>query len=287
MGKYNLGPLMARTRWFVVAASTSVLIGVTLLAAGGDASTSARPAAKVKTPAFVRACVQRKGPKESIGDLNIKRTACAKGQKPLKLALFPVSGTQGPAGPQGPPGPDGPLGPSGPSGPSGGGGSTAGEYAVANVLVSRGVAAPRIWATYSAAMGSPIGTTAGGQFRFSCSSAQAPCKVSIAAAVLSNTAGSGLVHARVLIYKQDVGQPETFCEYADGSTNSSTPAVISRVPMNTSVLAVKDPLNMGVGGTLDCDAGQTHSPIVKEIWVPGGPNGSNASYDVFTTFGFK
>ncbi len=273
---------MRRLDLLVGVASVTAILGVTLATSGYARSTNARPAA-AKAPTHVRACVQRTGPKASVGDLNVLiHKECAKGQKPLKLALFPVPGAQGPAGPQGPPGPAGPLGPTGPSGDV----STAGEYAVANVLVSRAAAAPRIWATYSAAMGSPIGTTAGGEFRFTCSPDQAPCKVSIAAAVLSDTTGSALVHARVLIYKEDPSEPEVFCEYADGSTNSTTPAVISRVPMSTSVLSIDSPLNMGIGGSLDCGAGQQYSPTVREIWVPSGPNG-NASYDVFTTFGFK
>ena len=272
---------MSKSRLFAVAGATA-LIGVAVLATVGSARTpNARPAAAKAGPAYVSACTQRTGPTASVGDLNVKKSACAKGQKPYKLALYPIEGAKGPAGPQGPPGPDGPLGPAISPSPS-----TAGEYAVANVFVSREGAAPRIWATYSAAMGSPIGTSTGGEFRFSCSPAQAPCKVSIAAAVLSNTTGSALVHARVLIYKQDVGEPEVFCEYADGSTNSSTPAVISQVPMSTSVLSIDTPLNMGIGSSLDCGAGQPYRPIVQDIWVPGGPGG-NASYDVFTSFGFR
>ena len=276
-------------RVFVAAASLSTLLGVTLLATGGDArTTSARPAAKA--PAFVPACVQRTGGRESRGDLNILlHSACAKGQKPLKLALFPVPGAPATVGPQGPPGAAGPLGPSGPPGSPGpaGGASTAGEYAVGNVFVSRGTAAPTIWATYSAAMGSPIGTTTGGDFRFTCSSAQNPCKVSIAAAVLSDTTGSARVYARVLIYKEVAGGAQTFCEYADGSDNNGGSAEVSKVPMNTSVTSINQPLDMGIGSTLDCNAGQTSSNgIVQDIAVPGGSTG-NASYDVSTTFALK
>jgi hypothetical protein len=126
----------------------------------------------------------------------------------------------------------------------------------------------------------------GGEFRFTCSPTQAPCKVSIAAAVLSDTTGSALVHARVLIYKETANQPETFCEYADGSTNSSTPAGISRVPMDTSVLSINHPLNMGIGGSLDCGTDQPYSPVVQDIWVPSGPS-DNGEYDVFATFAVK
>lgn len=112
---------------FVAAASASMLLGITLLATSGEArSTGARPAAK--GPTFVAACVQRTGGSESVGDLNVLLpTACAKGQKHLQLALYPVSGIVGPAGPQGVAGPAGPQGPAGtqgaqgPAGPGGGG----------------------------------------------------------------------------------------------------------------------------------------------------------------------
>jgi hypothetical protein len=137
-------------------------------------------------------------------------------------------------------------------------------------------------------MGSPIGTTTGGEFRFTCSSTQAPCKVSIAAAVLSSKGGSALVLTRLLIHKENTpSAPETFCEYADASTNSGTPARINRVPLDTRLISIDDPLNMGIGGTLDCGAGQHYTPSVKEIWVPSGANGSTAAYDVWATFGFK
>jgi hypothetical protein len=264
-----------RVRVLVATGSVAALIGAGALATVGDAQSTK------KAPAFVRACTQRTGPKESVGDLNIKKSACAKGQKPLNLALYPVAAAQGPPGPQGPQGPPGPSG-----GLGNGSGSTA-EYALANVLVSRGGADPKIWATYSATMGSPIGTTTGGQFRFTCSPQQAPCKVSIAAAVLSSKSGAALVHARLLIYKDNGTGTETYCEYADGSSNSGTPAAIDRVPLDTRVVSINDPLNMGIGGSLDCGAGQPYSPIVKEIWVPRAPTPDNAAYDVWATFSFK
>ena len=283
-------------RVFVAAASLSTLLGVTLLATGGDASTpSAKPPAK--GAAFVPVCVQRTGGHESRGDLNILlHNACAKGQKPLKLALFPLAGAPATVGPQGPPGPGGPLGPSGPSGPPGppapaGGGSTAGEYAVANVFVSRGTEAPTIWATYSAAMGSPVGTTTGGDFRFTCKLGQQPCKLSIAAAVLSDTTGSARVYARVLIYKEVAGADQAFCEYADGSDNDGGSAEVSKVPMDTSVTSINHPLDMGIGSSLDCKSTQDRpsNGVVQDIWVPNDPTGpgGNASYDVATTFAFK
>ncbi len=298
MKRFDLRPLLTPGRWFVVAVAAVIVAGVTLLAAGGDARTTSAQTV-TQPPGYFPVCVQRTGGKESVGDLNsLLRRWCAKGQKPVKLAMFPVApGVPGPVGPQGPPGAAGPVGPQGPSGPAGpqgppgpagpAGPSTAGDYGVANVFVSRGTAAPSIWATYSAALGSPVGTTMGGSFRFTCSVAQAPCKVSVAAAVLSNTSGSDLAHVRILIYKQDQDTPEGICEYADGSDNNSTPATVSRVPMNTAVTSINSPLNMGIGGSLDCDAGQPYPAggVVKDIWVPGVPG--NGFYDVFTTVAFK
>ena len=72
---------------------------------------------------FIEVCNQRTGGLESVGDLNVRlKTACAKGQKPFKLATFPVKGIPGATGPQGPQGIPGPQGPQGVPG-SGGTGS--------------------------------------------------------------------------------------------------------------------------------------------------------------------
>jgi hypothetical protein len=92
----------------LVAAATALLVSVGVAGAQNE------------TPKFIRACVQRTGSIESVGDLNVRLPlACAKGQKPLKLALFPVAGTPGPKGPKGDKGDTGPTGPSGPKGSKG------------------------------------------------------------------------------------------------------------------------------------------------------------------------
>ena len=63
------------------------------------------------------------------------------------------------------------------------------------------------FAAYSAPLGSAAGTTTSGHFRFSCSQAQEPCKVSIGAAVISRqTASSALLPAAV-IQKEDANDP--------------------------------------------------------------------------------
>ena len=72
------------------------------------------------SPEFISACPQRTGPKESVGDLNILlHSACAKGQSPLKIALFPIATVVGPTGPPGATGATGPQGPQGIPGPQG------------------------------------------------------------------------------------------------------------------------------------------------------------------------
>jgi hypothetical protein len=272
------------TRVFLVAASAVILVCASLLATVGDAR-SPKPH-MAKAPTYVRACNQKTGPRESIGDLNIRlKVACATGQKAYKLALYPATGSRGPAGPRGP---EGPRGPQGPQGPAGSGGSAA-EFGVANVLVSRGGGAPVIWATFSSTLGSPVGTTVGGQVRFSCSAAQAPCKVSIAAAVLSHRTGTTTLFPRVLIQKQDgPREPQTFCEYANGGDNNGAVDHIQRVPMDTHVASIDKPLELGIGGTLDCGSTQEFSPTVKEIWVPSAStSGSTAFYDVWATLTFE
>ena len=53
------------------------------------------------------------------------------------------------------------------------------SYGVATVNVSRGGQPATAWATYSTALGSPVGDNTGGVFRFTCSTANAPCTVSV------------------------------------------------------------------------------------------------------------
>ena len=62
------------------------------------------------------------------------------------------------------------------------------EYGLVSVFVNRG-SGPTRWATLSVALGSPAGTTTSGTFRFTCTPAQAPCKISFGAAVISDQSG--------------------------------------------------------------------------------------------------
>jgi hypothetical protein len=266
-------------KMLVPGASVATLVGLTVLVTGGFAQPSDESpdvVAAAKKKGFVPACTQRSGHNESKGDLNIRlREFCAKGQKPLKLATWPLKGKRGPQGPQGPQGPPGP--------PSGGG--SADEYGVANVFVQRGSGERTRWATYSVTLGSPVGATTGGHFRFTCTQQHVRCKVSIGAAVLSNGSGRAVVHPRIIIHRQDAtssGTPMTYCEYVDGDANQ-----ISRVPLRTAVGEIREPLRMDAGGSFDCGGGQTGTPArAEEIWVPTGSPAADAYYDVWTTLTF-
>jgi hypothetical protein len=156
------------------------------------------------------------------------------------------------------------------------------EYAIVTVFVDRGNG-PSRWAFYSAPLGSPAGTTTGGVFRFSCSAAQAPCKISYGAAVVSHqSTANATIHPRLVIHK-DLVSAITFCEYADGGNNNAGLDQILRVPtLAEAVVAMQTPLTMGIGGSLDCGSGQPYPPdgVVTEIWVPEG------FYDVWATFAF-
>jgi hypothetical protein len=262
------------SRGSVLVASAATLVGLTVLVAGGSAQSPSLFAAAHER-GFIGVCTQRTGNSESKGDLNVRlRAVCAKGQKPLKLALYPAArGPQGPEGPQGPPG-----------------NAANAEFGVAHVFVSRGGGRRTRLASYSVSLGSPAGVTTGGQFRFSCKPTQAPCKISLGAAVISPRSGKSTLYPRMLIHKEDgPGAPMHFCEYADGASNKGGVNRISRAPsMRGATRAMRTPLHMGIGGSVDCGTSQTHRERVDEIWVPGATNGSStAFYDVSVTLRFK
>jgi hypothetical protein len=161
---------------------------------------------------------------------------------------------------------------------------------VVTVFVDRG-SGTTPWARYSVALGSPAGTTTGGDFRFTCTPAQAPCKVSFGAAVISNQSGSATIFPRLLIYKQAdlVAAPITYCEFADGANNNAGLDTIPRVPtLADAVIAMQTPLSMGIGSSLDC--GSTQPPpsngVVTEIWVPAASGSDSNFADVAATFAF-
>ena len=151
------------------------------------------------------------------------------------------------------------------------------DYGIATVSVTRG-GNTAVWATYSTALGSPVGDTTGGTFRFTCSTANAPCTVSVGAAALSATAGTVPVYPRVLIYRQDYdeGGPSEYCEYGDGSTNT-LPLAVATQPSTATPSYTAVPLQ--IGGSADCGLGGP-AGNVNEIIVPSG------YYDVHSTFTF-
>jgi hypothetical protein len=128
----------------------------------------------------------------------------------------------------------------------------------------------------------------GGTFRFSCSVAQAPCKLSVKAAFLSDSGGSYGVSPRVLIHRTELfdNTVENYCEYGDGVTNTNP---FGPVPAQSSTpTPTYTALGIGIGGTADCGlasgAADPNAPtqfIATEINVPAG------RYDVFSTFRFN
>jgi len=113
---------------------------------------------------------QRKGGFEPKGDLNVRlKKFCANGQKPLRLALFPVAAAQGPQGSRA-------LGarlgrPPTKTSPSPTSASTVGTVRCGCHVLSL--------------LGSPAGSTTGGSFRFSCALANG-CDVTVGAVVISS-----------------------------------------------------------------------------------------------------
>ena len=162
-----------------------------------------------------------------------------------------------------------------------------------SVFVDRG-SGPTRWMTLSVGLsGSPAGTTTSGTFRFTCTPAQAPCKISFGAVVISPLSTEPtVVHPRLLIYKNpDTAPADTpilYCEYADGANNNAGLDAIQRVPTLVAAEAAMDtPLDMGVGTSFDCGAGQTGDSVTKEIWVPAADDATPAFYDVTGTFAFS
>jgi hypothetical protein len=243
---------------------------------GATGATGATGPAGAQGPKGDTGATGVQGPKGDKGDTGATGAAGAAGPQGIKGDTG-ATGSQGPAGAQGPKGDKGDKGDTGAQGPP-----WQPEYGVANVRVDRGTGAG-IWATYSTTVGSPVGDTTGGTFRFTCSDTQAPCKVSATAAVLSSQTGGAHVYPRILIYSQSLsGGPETYCEYADGADNNNALDAIGRVPTSTSPSSFSPALNLGIGGSLDCGGGQSYPAggVVQEIWVPAG------YYDVQSTFVF-
>jgi hypothetical protein len=192
-------------------------------------------------------------------------------------------GAPGASGVNGSPGKNGGSGSNGDNGTNGGN-APAAQYGIAQVLVARHTTPGGVptfnasaWATYSTALGSPVGDTTGGVFRFTCSADHAPCEVSVRAAVLGSA--NHAVYPRVLIFRQDnnTAGPETYCEYGDGSTGSA-PLGVSKQASSPTPAYTALPLN--IGGSADCGGPVAAAGDVNVITVPAG------YYDVHSTFVF-
>jgi Collagen triple helix repeat (20 copies) len=222
----------------------------------------------------------------AVGNRQIKfgSVSCRKLSADLVAAICTgrpgAPGTAGAPGANGVTGSAGKNGPNGTNGPKGdeGAGAPAAQYGVATVNVKRG-ANSAAWATYSTLLGSPVGDTTGGAFRFTCTAAHAPCTVSVHAAVLSASAGSAAVYPRVLIHRQDIDAPgaQFYCEYGDGSTGSA-PLAIVKQPLTKTPTYTPVPVN--IGGSADCGGADATAGNVNQITVPIG------YYDVQATFVF-
>jgi hypothetical protein len=159
------------------------------------------------------------------------------------------------------------------------------DYGVATVNVSRGHStagvqnAATTWATYSTALGSPVGDNTGGVFRFTCTTVQAPCTVAVAAAVLSDNHDNADFYPRVLIYRQDYVNPasESYCEYGDGSVGAA-PVSITAQPLTAT--PTYTPVMINIGGSADCSGPVPTAGDVSVITVGAG------YYDVHSTFVF-
>lgn len=124
---------------------------------------------------------------------------------------------------------------------------------------------------YSTTLRSPLADTTGGTFRFTCTTAQAPCFVAGKGAALSDGAGIVLFYPRVSISKdgtqETAPQPRTFCEYADGSGLTGF-ATLTKQPK--SATPTHEAVSLDIGGSADCFdvPGGLPGGVVDSIEVP-------------------
>ena len=201
-------------------ALAAVVLFAAVTAIAGATNTQHRPGIH---NGVITTCVEppTRGNRTTSGDLNF--LVCLKGARKVSWNIRGPRGPAGPAGARGAQGPAGPQGPQGPAGPAGGAPGSAAvppEYGVAAVDVTRGGTAAT-WAVYSTELGSPVGDTTGGTFRFTCTTAQAPCFVAVKAAALSDSGGTVSFYPRLLLERTGTPpgtlEPTLYCEYADGA----------------------------------------------------------------------
>src|SRR5689334_10656932 len=93
--------------------SLALLVACALAAAATRALVF--PAEAAGPPKSLKVCVQTRGSRENVGDLNSRGTLCGRGAR-LRLPIEPVIGKRRPVGPPGPKGDRGPVGESAPHG---------------------------------------------------------------------------------------------------------------------------------------------------------------------------
>ena len=149
-------------------------------------------------------------------------------------------------------------------------------------MIARGTGNAVPWGVFSTEIGSPVGDTASGSFRFTCTVAHDTCTVSIRAWVISDESVSPAgFHPRILLTRagnEVQPAPEEYCEFGDGPFQA-----IDREPFpGDDPLVPRDDLPFNIGSTEDC-SGPEPDPgdgDVTQIVVPSG------FYHVHATFGF-
>lgn len=267
-----------------VAAIAATTLGVAASAGASPAKPATAPITGLQTDGTIAVCVEG-----SAGSYTWHAAGpwpCASNENRLSWNQAGVAGPAGPAGAKGATGATGPAGPqgttgatgaTGPQGPAGTNGTNAQAlpYGIALVNASRGGAAATTWGTYSTTIGSPVGDTASGTFRMSCTAAKAPCVISVQA--YATTSGVK-VYPRLDINREDTNDvPAGNCEYADGVDNNGSSLAVGNGVANVTAVP------LGIGGTLDCGSAQTYptNGIATEIDVPAG------YYDIAATFTFS
>ena len=215
------------------------------------------------------------GPKGDKGDTGLTGGIGPKGDK----GDTGLTGGIGPKGDKGDTGLTGGIGPKGDAGKDGKDGkdgvdAPAREYGIAQVMVSRGTGAATAWATYSTLLGSPVGDTTGGTFRFTCAPSKVSCTIGVTAKV---TGSDHAIYPRLLVYNagdgNGQGAPLTTCEYLDGPFTNVTSAGVT--------------VGLAAGGTYDCglpsvtdhvDSTIGAGMVTNALVVPPG------YYDVHSTF---
>ena len=259
-------------------AAAAVVSFAAVTAIAGATNTAHRPGIH---NGVITTCVEppTKGNRTTSGDLNF--LVCLKGARKVSWNIRGPRGPAGPAGPAGARGAQGPAGPQGPPGPAGGPPGSAAlppEYGVAAVDVTRGGTAAT-WAVYSTELGSPVGDSTGGTFRFTCSAAQAPCFVAVKAAALSDSSGTVSFYPRLLLERTGTPpgdlEPTLYCEYADGASGAG-PKTLTKQPK--SATPNYEALDVNIGGTADCLPTSPAGGDVARIEVPTGFYNVNASF---------